>query len=121
MEDIRTQQNEVLSMASEYIEKLIPAITEICPELSGEMKDDTVDYLMQIIDGFNFMIECFNATREIVNPDGTVIIEDALEKEVGSLGDAIRAKDYPTVAKILEGTVTEFLKVFGQAAKEATK
>lgn len=118
MDDLKQQKLEALAMAAEYTDKVIPAMEEVSAELLGELKDDTVDFLNQIIDAFNFVVEIFNATRDMVNANQELIVEDALEKEINSLSSALKKKDYPEVGKILQGGVLDFVKVFNLKAKE---
>ncbi len=92
MEAIREQKLEALKTAAEYIEKLLPAMEEVISEIKGEMKEDTVDFLLQIIDGFNFMIETYNVTRDLVNDPETLINDDELERAVGSLSDGFQRR-----------------------------
>jgi len=118
MSDFRQQQMEALAMVSEYMDKLIPAMQEVSAELIGEMKEDTVDYLNQIIDAFNFVIETFNATRDLVNADEELIIESVLEEEIGNLSNAFKTKNYIKIGEILGGSLLDFVKVFNQKAKD---
>lgn len=121
MEDYRLQQIEAISMVSEYIEKLIPAMTEVCEELTGTMKADTLDYLKQIIDAFNFVIETYNVTKDVVNEDGVLIIDSELDKEVNRLSDAMIAKDYKKAGMIMSGSIIDFLKVYHERAIALSK
>ena len=121
MGDYREQQIEALVMVSEYMDKVIPAMEEVCAELAGDMKDDTLDYLRQIIDAFNFVIETFNVTRDLVNEDEVLIVESELEKEIGTLSDAMMAKDYKRAGVIMQGGILDFLKVYNVRAKELIK
>ena len=116
MDTIREQKLEALRTAVEYLEKLIPAMEEVISEIKGEMKEDTVDFLLQIIDGFNFMIETYNVTRDIVNDPEMLINDDELEKTVGELSNGFSRKDYPAIANELESDIIPFLKVFKEAA-----
>lgn len=118
MEDFKQQQIEALKMVSEYMDKLIPAMEEVSAELVGEMKEDTVPYLDQIIEAFNFVVETFNVTRDIVNPSEELIIESALDDEIASLSGALKIKDYKKVGTLIGGSILDFVKVFNQKAKE---
>lgn len=120
MDTIREQKLEALQTAEEYLGKLIPAMEEVISEIKGDMKEDTVDFLLQIIDGFNFMIETYNVTRDIVNDPEPLINDDELEKTVGSLSDGFSKKDYPAIADKLESDIVPFLKVFKEAASRIT-
>ena len=118
MDTIREQKLEALKTAEEYLGKLIPAMEEVISEIKGDMKEDTVDYLLQIIDGFNFMIETYNVTRYIVNDPEPLINDDQLEITVGKLSDGFSKKDYPAIADELATNIVPFLKVFKEAASQ---
>ena len=118
MDTIREQQLEALKNASDYLERLIPAMEQVISEIKGDMKEDTVDFLLQIIDGFNFMIETYNVTRDLVNDPEPLINDDVLEKTVGSLSEGFSKKDYVAIADELSADVVPFLKVFKAAAEK---
>ncbi len=118
MEDIRKQKLEALKTAAEYIEKLLPAMEEVISEIRGQMQEDTIDFLVQIIDGFNFMIETYNVTRDLVNDPEPLINDDELERTVGNLSDGFSKKDYAAIADELSTDVVPFLKVFKAAAEK---
>ena len=116
MDAIREQKLEALKTAGEYLEKLIPAMEQVISEIKGEMQEDTIDFLLQIIDGFNFMIETYNVTRDLVNDPEPLINDDQLEKTVGSLSDGFSKKDYAAIADELSNDIVPFLRVFKEAA-----
>ncbi len=116
MDTIREQKQEALKTAEEYLGRLIPAMEEVISEIKGDMKEDTVDYLLQIMDGFNFMIETYNVTRDIINDPDPLINDDQLEITVGKLSEGFSRKDYPAIADDLENDIIPFLKVFKEAA-----
>ena len=120
MDAIREQKLEVLKTVNEYLEKLIPAMETVITELKGDMQEDTVDFLLQIIDGFNYMIECYNVTRDMVNDPEPLIVDDELEKSVGRLSDGFSKKDYESIANELSTDIIPFLKVFKEAAGKKT-
>ena len=118
MDQIREQKVEALKTAEEYLERLIPAMEQVISEIKGEMQEDTVDFLLQIIDGFNFMIETYNVTRDIVNDPEPLINDDELEKVVGNLSEGFSKKDYSFIADELSSDIVPFLKVFKEAASK---
>lgn len=118
MGDYRQQQIEALAMVADYSDKLIPAMEEVAEELTGEMKEDTEAYLLQIIDAFNFVIETFNVTRDLVNENEVLINEDALESQIGKFSDAMIAKDFKKAGVVIKGGIIDFLKVYNLRAKE---
>lgn len=113
--DERTQKIEALQMGAEYVKKLISAIGEIAPELRGDEKEDTVDFLKQIIDGINFMIEITNATIAILNEKNVCIDEKKVEETIQALSSAYMGQKNAEVADILEGGIVEFLNAFEAA------
>ena len=71
---------------------------------------------MQIIDGFNFMIETYNATSDVI--DTKKIVDDAsLEAAVEKLSEGFKIKDYSSIAGILQDEIVPFLRAFCEAAK----
>ena len=118
MDTIREQKLEALKTASDYLERLIPAMEQVISEIKGEMQEDTVDFLLQIIDGFNFMIETYNVTRDLVNDPEPLIVDEELERAVVSLSDGFSKKDYSAIADELSTDIVPFLKVFKAAAEK---
>lgn len=116
MEDIRQQQIEALGMVAEYIEKLIPAMKEIIPELRGQELPDTKDFLNQQMDGLNFVIDIINGTMSLVNEKETILIKDNMEEKVQNLNRALGAQMNPQIADVLEADILPFLDVFRQVA-----
>jgi len=119
MDTIREQKIEALKTADEYLGKLIPAMEQVISEIKGEMQEDTIDFLLQIIDGFNYVIEIYNVTRDIVNDPEPLIVDDELEKSVGRLSEGFSKKDYPSIADELSVNIVPFLKVFKEASAKA--
>ena len=116
MDTIKEQKLEALRTASEYLEKLIPAMEQVISEIKGEMQEDTIDFLLQIMDGFNFMIETYNVTRDLINDPDPLINDDKLEIVVNSLSDGFSKKNYAAISDELESDIIPFLKVFKEAA-----
>lgn len=116
MEDIRMQQLEVLETGIEYVKKLVPATKEIIPELRGEEKEDTMDYLNQIIEGINFLIEIVNATMTLINEKEEILSKDGIEEKVQFLSAALTARDNAKTAQALEEGMLPFMDIFYQVA-----
>lgn len=114
MDEIRQQQIEALQMGCDYIEKLIPAMKEILPELRGEEKPDTQEYLNQQMDGLNFVIDIMNATMSLINEKETVLIRDNMEEKVQALNKALGARDHAGIADALEHDILPMIDVFRQ-------
>ena len=116
MGTIEEQKKEALKTVAEYLGKLIPAMENVIAEIKGEMQEDTVDFLLQVIDGLNFVIETYNVTRDVVNDPEPLIIDDQLEKAVAALSEGFSKKDYPAIADELAQDIVPFLKVFKAVA-----
>lgn len=115
MDNIRKQQIEALEYGCEYIEKLIPAMKEIIPELRGIEKADTKDFLNQQIEGLNFVIEVINATMGLINEKETILIKENMEEKIQNLNRAL-GKNHLKVADVLEVDILPLLDVFRQVA-----
>lgn len=116
MNELRQQKIEALQLGCEYIEKLIPAMKEIIPELRGTELPDTKDYLNQQIEGLNFVIEIMNATMDLINEKETVLIKDNMEEKVQSLSRALNMMDNAKTADALEKDILPMLDIFRQVA-----
>ncbi len=116
MDTIREQKLEALRTAEDYLGRLIPAMDQVISEIKGQMQEDTIDFLLQIIEGLNFMIETYNATKDLINDPEPLINDDVLESSVGRLSDGFSKKDYGMIADELSSDIVPFLKVFKEAS-----
>ena len=119
METVNQEKIDALKMAAEYMDKLIPSMEQVISEIKGQQQPDTIDFLLQVIEGLNFMIETYNATEDIVNGNEPLINRDVFEEVVGRLSDGFSKKDYKAIAGELEESIIPFLKVFREAARRA--
>ena len=113
--DLRQQQIDALEMAVEYLDKLIPSMEQVISEIKGQMQEDTIDFLIQIIDGLNFMFETYNATKDLISSKGSVFNDEALEEVVNRLSDGFSKKDYVKIAMELETSIVPFLQGLREA------
>jgi len=120
MEELREQQIEALKLAEEYLDKLIPSMEQVVSEIKGEKQEDTVDFLMQIIDGLNFMLDIYNGTRDLVNGEEVLINDEALEISIGVLSRGFASRNCDVIAETLGSDIVPFLKVLKEAAKKLT-
>lgn len=118
MEDMRAQKTEALIVAKEYIEKLIPGMKTLCQELQGERKDDTDDFQKQCIDGFNWIIEIYNRTSDVINADAEHIEKDELNSKIMKLSEALKNKNDIDISESLEQDIIPFLVVLSEHIKE---
>ena len=67
MEDMKKEQLEVLNEAKGYCTNVLHCIDTVVPELKGDKKDDTDEYLRMTVDGVNVALEMYNATRDLTS------------------------------------------------------
>lgn len=115
MDEIREQKIQVVQMMTEYLQKLIPSMEQVVSEIKGEQQEDTIDFLMQVIDGLNFMIESYNVVEDVINADGS-IVKDDIEKSVSRLSDGFYKKDYVKIADELDVAMIPILKSINDKA-----
>lgn len=119
MEDIRSQQLEVLGEAKDYCQKVLHSIDTVIPELKGDKKDDTDEYLRMTVDAVNNTLEMYNATRSLVN-EQQAIDETKVNEAVKKLGAALKSGADSDKAVALE-CMKDFIKAYGEAAKKITE
>lgn len=109
MQDNRAEQIEALDVAKDYSVRLHKGIETLVGELRGGRLPDTEEYLNTVLKGINWVFEVYNATRELINENGTVIDKDKVNAESIKLNDALKAKDDVAVADSLEKGIAPFL------------
>lgn len=113
MEDMKKQQLEVLAEAKTYCEKLLKSIDTVIPELRGERKDDTDEYLRMTVDSINNALEMYNATRTVISD---MVDEQKANDAVKVLANALGKGEDAAKADALEG-IRPFIEEFLNAAK----
>lgn len=119
MEDMKKEQLEVLNEAKGYCTNVLHCIDTVVPELKGDKKDDTDEYLRMTVDAVNNTLEMYNATRTLVK-EYSDIDETEVNKAVGKLGAALKGSDDEDKAAALEG-IKDFIRAYGEAAKNITE
>lgn len=107
--ELQELQKETIETLKEYLSSLIPCMENVIDEFRGILKEDSWEYLRMLIDGFNWTVEAFNGTMDIINKDGAIDVK-AVDAGVASFTDAYKAKDAAKVADAIEGHVIPFLK-----------
>ena len=115
MDELREQQMEALSVASEYSVKLIDGIEKVINELKGEKLADTDDFLKHVISGINWIINVFNATKDIIAEKNDLIDKESVNSSVMLLNDSYNEKDDIKIAEALS-QLLEFVKQLRDAA-----
>lgn len=116
--DKKALQIETLQEVATYIPNLIKGINTVSEELSGEEKEDTWEYLRMIIDGFNWVIEAYNGTSDLINSEEKLIDGNTVSDKTNALGKAYTAKNGNEIANILKNDIIAFLNDFEAIAKK---
>lgn len=115
MDDYRQQQVEALQVAHEYSAKLINGINNVLTELKGNRLLDTDEYLKEIVNGINWLIEVTNKTLEVINEKEVLIDKERVNDAINEFGAALSKKDDEQIAGALETGVLDFLKALEAA------
>lgn len=115
MDDYRQQQVEALQAAHEYSAKIINGINNVKAELRGGRLLDTDEYLKEIVNGINWLIEVTNRTMDVINENEVLIDKEQVNEAVKELGTALSKKDDELIAGALETGVLDFLKTLEAA------
>lgn len=120
MKNQKEQQIEALKTAHEYIERLRNGIDSVILELREERKEDTEEFLDQVIKGINWVIQVTNGTASLINEKETYINKEETNEVIISLNNALTIKNELEVAEILEKGVIPFLNKLSIVAREIT-
>lgn len=116
MEGERKMQNEfkeeveALETLKEYNKKVVKALKEIVPELKGDKKEDTDEYLQHILKGVNWEIQVLNGTMNYLNREKEVISKEKANKVVITINEAVSNKDNQKIAQAVEEGLLPFLE-----------
>ena len=116
MEDLRQQQIEVLGEAVSYAEKMIGALEKVSEELLGEKLPETDSAVDVIVEGLNWLLEVYNGTRSLINPDKSQIDEEIASSAVEKLSKGLKVRDDKAISEAFSEMKT-FLEQFILAAK----
>ncbi len=110
MEDNRKEQAEALEALKDYNPKVLKALKEVIPEITGERKEDTQEYLDYIFKGINWELQVINGTMELLNEKEEQVSKDSLNEIVVQINDAYTSKDDSKLAKLLEEQLLPFVE-----------
>ena len=110
-------QYDILKQLISYSENLIPALQDIIEELRSGGKDDTGDYLNEVITGINWEIEVYNQCADIINERSSYIDKKSMTTAVKNLGISLNSGNYNLVAECLEGDFLPFINKLTLVAK----
>ena len=115
MEDMKKEQLEVLNEAKGYCTNVLHCIDTVVPELKGDKKDDTDEYLRMTVDGVNVALEMYNATRGLMAG-----AQPAVDEAVKELSAALKSSDDSAKADALI-KVRVFIAQFKDCAEAVCK
>lgn len=110
MENEFKEEIEALETLKEYNVKVVKALKEIIPELKGEKKEDTDEYLQHIFKGINWEIQVINGTMRYLNREKEVISKESTNNIIVKINDAVNAKNDLLVGEIIETELLPFLE-----------
>lgn len=117
MEELREKQIEALETVCEYNVKLVKGIQSLIEIVHEEETVDT-EFLSQVIEGINWVIQVTNLTLPLLNENHEKINKDQVSNTMNRLSSAISDGEYPKIADILQNGVLLFLEDVDKAAKE---
>lgn len=117
MEAREQMQRDILKELISYSDNLIPALQELIEELKGEEKEDTSDFLNEVITGINWEIEVYNQCATLINEKSSYIDKKAMITAVNNLGQSLNSGDYKQVAACLEADFLPFLNKLALASE----
>lgn len=117
MDEREQLQREVLVELISYSEKLIPAVQTIIEELRGNEKEDTGEFLNEVINGINWEIEVYNQCASLLNTKSSYIDKKQMIAAVTSLGQSLGSGNNYIVADCFERDFLPFLNKLSLAAK----
>ena len=120
MEDMKKEQLEVLNEAKGYCANVLHCIDTVVPELKGDKKDDTDEYLRMTVDGVNVALEMYNATRALTADAQPAVDEVNGNNAVKELSVALKSGDDSAKADALV-KVREFIAQFKACAEAVCK
>lgn len=119
MEDNRKEQVEALEALKDYNPKVCKALKEIIPELKGDKKEDTQEYVDHIFKGVNWELQVINGTMELLNEKGEQVSKSALNEMLSRINDAYTSKDEGKLAQLVEEELLPFTEKLNEYIEKA--
>lgn len=124
MEQTIEQRKEILEAieaAIQYNEKLMTNIPSVLFELKMEKREDTPEFLQQIINGINWIIEVVNATISVINEKEELVNKQSVNDAIVKLGAALKGKDDNEIADALEFAIMPALESLQAGMKKVAE
>ncbi|GHU44224.1 hypothetical protein FACS1894111_11150 [Clostridia bacterium] len=110
MEANRGEELEALEVLKDYNPKMEKALGEIIPELRGEKKEDTAEYVNHVFKGINWELQVVNGTLSLLNEKGAQIDKASLNRIVEEINDAYTSKNDAVLADLVERQLLPFVQ-----------
>lgn len=117
MEELRIQQIEALEVLADYNERLVKSMKGIIGELEGDRKEDTDQFLDEIIKGINWEIGILNGTLSLINEGEERIQKEEMNDSILKLSKALEGKVDKEMAEAMQEALPMFERL-GKVAKE---
>ena len=109
-EDTESLKQETMESLSGYVSNLADKMSAMITELREDIKEDSWEYLRMMVDGFNWVLEAYNALSDTLNPDGANFDNKAFDTTIAEFGKAFCSKNIDSVTGYLESDIVPFLR-----------
>lgn len=109
-EDTEILRKETLESLNGYVSNLADKMSSMITELREDIKEDSWEYLRMMVDGFNWVLEAYNALSDTLNPDGANFDNKAFDNTITEFGKAFCSKNIDNVTGYLESDIVPFLR-----------
>lgn len=100
---------EAVLTASEYCKKLERALGNVAFEFENGKADDTEDYAKSILEGVNWTIQVYNATKDYLKEIGFEVDQNAVNEAIKAIGKAYEDDDDNAKAELFKGELKNFI------------
>lgn len=107
---------EAYKMVLDYITKVKNGIETVCKELNGNRQPDTDAYLRKVIEGINWIIEVYNASKEFLADNGFSIDKEGVNAICIEFSKAYKEKNDAKMSEVLSGALLTFITSFENIA-----
>ena len=108
------KQFETLAMASEYLDKLIPGIEGVIPDIRDFRLDKCGNTLADIFDGLQWICEALTLTKEAQKEE---IDSTEIDGFVEEMLEGFQDEDYILMADLFEYEILPILKKWNTSIK----
>lgn len=107
----QTQEKiEALQVLKKYNIEIIKGIDEIAGELRGSGKEDTDQFLTNLLGSINWEVQVLARTMDYLNRDAEKVSKDEVNGILTQLNDAVAQKDGTAIADCMQYRLKPFLE-----------